>query len=46
MKNKEKKLEIFSFDEIKDEFIGAVGTVKRTLYEQELQMEILSDLIK
>jgi len=46
MKNKEKELEMFSFDQIKDEFIGEVGTVKRTLYEQELQMEILGDLIK
>lgn len=46
MKNKEKELEMFSFDEIKDEFIGEVGTVKRTLYEQELQMEMLGDLIK
>ena len=46
MKNKEKKLEMFTFDQIKDEFIGEVGTVKRTLYEQELQLEILGDLIK
>ncbi len=46
MKNKEKELEMFSFENIKDEFIGEVGTVKRTLYEQELQMEILGDLIK
>lgn len=46
MKNKEKELEIFTFDQIKDEFIGEVGTVKRSLYEQELQMEILGDLIK
>ncbi len=42
--NKEKELEMFSFDQIKDEFIGEVGTVKRTLYEQELQLEILGDL--
>ena len=46
MKNKEKELEMFSFDQIKDEFIGEVGTEKRSLYEQELQMEILGDLIK
>jgi DNA-binding XRE family transcriptional regulator len=46
MKNKEKELEIFTFDQIKDEFIGEVGTVKRSHYEQELQMEILGDLIK
>jgi hypothetical protein len=45
MKNKEKELEMFSFDKIKDEFIGVAGTLKRTLYKQELQMEILSDSI-
>ena len=46
MKNNEKELEMFSFDKIKDEFIGEIGTVKRTLYEQELQVEIIGDLIK
>ena len=46
MKNKEKELEMFSFDKIKDEFIGEAGTQKRILYEQELQMKILGDLIK
>ena len=44
MNNKEKELEIFTFDQIKDEFIGEVGTVKRSLYEQQLQIEILGDL--
>lgn len=44
--SKEKELEVFTFDQIKNEFIGEIGTVKRTLYEQELQMEILGDLIK
>jgi DNA-binding XRE family transcriptional regulator len=46
MKNNEKELEMFSFEEIKNEFIGDVGTAKRTIYEQELQLEILGDLIK
>ena len=46
MENKEKDLEMFSFDQIKDEFIGESGTVKRTLYEQELQMEMIGELIK
>lgn len=46
MKNKEKEMEMFTFEEIKNEFIGKVGTEKRTLYEQELQIEILGDLIK
>ena len=48
MKNKGKQtaLETFSLDEIKDEFIGKTGTEKRTIYEQELQSEILGDMIK
>jgi HTH-type transcriptional regulator/antitoxin HipB len=46
MSTKNSKLEMFSFDQIKDEFIGEIGTEKRTLYEQELQMEVLGDLIK
>jgi hypothetical protein len=29
----DKGLEMFTFHQIKDEFIGEVGTVKRTLYE-------------
>ncbi len=40
------ELKMFSFDEIKNEFIGKKGTEKRNLYEQELQLEILGDLIK
>ncbi len=45
MENKN-ELEMFSFDEIKNEFIGEIGTPKRILYEQELQLEIIGDLIK
>ena len=37
---------MFTLDEIKNEFIGVEGTEKRNLYEQELQLEILGDLIK
>jgi len=44
MENKE--LKMFTLDQIKDEFIGERGTEKRTIYEQELQLEILGDLIK
>jgi len=36
MTNRNSDLEMFSFDEIKNEFIGEAGTPKRTLYEQEL----------
>jgi HTH-type transcriptional regulator/antitoxin HipB len=46
MKNKDTELEMFTFDQIKNEFIGEVGTIKRTLYEQELQLEVIGDLIK
>lgn len=46
MKNNDTPLKMFSFDEIKNEFIGEIGTPKRILYEQELQMEMMGDLIK
>ena len=41
-----KKLEIFTFDQIKDEFIGEIGTKRRTKYEQELQLEIMGEMIR
>jgi HTH-type transcriptional regulator/antitoxin HipB len=40
------KMKLYSFDEIKDEFIGKRGTESRELYEQELQLEVLGDMIK
>jgi len=40
------KLEMFTLDQIKDEFIGEKGTEKRKIYEQKLQLEVLGDLIK
>lgn len=40
------KLETVSLDEIKNEFIGVVGTTKRDNYEYELNMEVLSFMIK
>ena len=43
---KKDDLKIFTFDQIKDEFIGKKGTEKRQIYEQELQLEVLGDLIK
>lgn len=46
MTTRDKKLEIYSFDQIKDEFIGEIGTEKRTRYEQELQMEALGEMIR
>jgi HTH-type transcriptional regulator / antitoxin HipB len=44
MKNKE--LETFTFDQIKDEFIGEIGSDKRNQYEQELQIEVLGEMIR
>jgi HTH-type transcriptional regulator/antitoxin HipB len=46
MATKNKELKMYSFDQIKDEFIGEVGTEKRTHYEQELQLEILGEMIR
>jgi plasmid maintenance system antidote protein VapI len=46
MATKNNELEMFSFDQIKDEFIGEIGTGKRTHYEQELQLEILGEMIR
>jgi plasmid maintenance system antidote protein VapI len=46
MATKNNDLEMFSFDQIKDEFIGEIGTGKRTHYEQELQLEILGEMIR
>jgi DNA-binding XRE family transcriptional regulator len=40
------KMNLYTLDEIKDEFIGKRGTEKRDLYEQELQLEVLGDMIK
>ena len=37
---------MFTLYQIKDEFIGVKGTEKRNIYEQELQLEVLGDLIK
>ena len=46
MATKNKKLEIFTLDQIKDEFIGEIGTEKRTLYEQELQIQLMGEMIR
>ena len=43
---KNKELKMYSFDQIKDEFIGEIGTEKRTQYEQELQLEVLGKMIR
>lgn len=40
------KIKKYSFDKIKDEFIGKIGSKKRDTYEYELQMDIIGELIK
>ena len=46
METKSKELEVFTFDQIKDEFIGEIGTERRTEYEQELQLEMMGEMIR
>ena len=46
MKVESKELKMYSLDQIKDEFIGEIGTVKRIQYEQELQLEVLGEMIR
>lgn len=40
------KVKTYSLSEMKDEFIGKPGTKKREQYEYELNMEVLSYMIK
>lgn len=46
MATKNNDLKIFSLDQIKDGFIGEIGTEKRTQYEQELQLEVMGEMIR
>jgi HTH-type transcriptional regulator/antitoxin HipB len=39
-------LKAYSFDEIKDKYLGKIGTRKRDTFEFELQMELLGHMIK
>lgn len=40
------KIKTYSLSEMKDEFIGKIGTKKRDQYEYELSMEVLGYMIK
>ena len=40
------KQKTYSLAEMKDEFVGRTGTPERDLYEHELNMEVLSYMIK
>ncbi|HEX7367477.1 MAG TPA: helix-turn-helix transcriptional regulator [Pelobium sp.] len=46
MATKIKELEIFTFDQIKTEFIGEIGSERRVQYEQELQLEAMGEMIR
>lgn len=46
MATKNKELEMFTLDQIKDEFIGESDTEKRVQYEQELQLEMMGEMIR
>lgn len=39
-------MKTYSFEEIKDEYIGKLGTPKRDAYENELRLEILGQNVK
>ena len=41
-----RKLKTYTFDQIKDEFIGKKGTPKRDKYEFDLKLELLGEMIK
>ena len=41
-----KKLKTYSFAEMKDKYIGKVGTKERDDYEYELRMDVLGKMIK
>lgn len=46
MATKNKKMKMMSLDEMKDKDIGKVGTPERDIYEFDLRMEVLGDMIK
>jgi HTH-type transcriptional regulator / antitoxin HipB len=41
-----KEIKKYSFEEVKDEFLGKKGTPKRDQYEYDLRMEVIGELIK
>lgn len=46
MKKKRKKMKLTSFEDLKDEIFGKVGTPKRDEYERELKQELKADKTK
>lgn len=43
MKKKEKPLKIYSFEDVKDKFLGKIGTPKRDRYEKKLKNKLKKD---
>ena len=43
---KKEPLKSYTFDEVKDKFLGIKGTSKRDAYEQQLGMDLLGTMIK
>lgn len=41
-----KEMKTYSFTEMKDKYIGKVGTTERDEYEYELRMDVLGKMIK
>ena len=41
-----KKIKKFNLDQVKDKFVGKIGTPKRDQYEFELKMELIGEMIK
>ena len=41
-----KKIKTVSLDQVKDKFIGKVGTTRREQYEFELKLDLLGDMIR
>jgi len=42
----DKQISFNSFDSVKDKYIGTKGTENRDIYEFELQLDVLGELIK
>jgi HTH-type transcriptional regulator / antitoxin HipB len=43
---KDKKMKMFSLDEITDKHIGVIGTPKRDAFENELRLDLIGEAIK
>ena len=43
---KQAKMKTYSLEHVKDKFIGATGTPKRNVYENELRLDLLGEKIR